>query len=61
MAPYKTGFLRASCKRDATPFAKFAEDPGNANKVVTDPQVQSLGYVFGAETWSCSNSLAIRL
>ena len=44
--PTKQDFYEQAAKEMQLPSPKFAEDPGNANKVVTDPQVQSLGYAF---------------
>ena len=28
------------------PLPKFAEELGNTNKIVADPKIESLGYVF---------------
>ena len=44
--PTKQDFYEQAANEMQLPSPKFAEDPGNANKVVTDPQVQSLGYAF---------------
>lgn len=44
--PTKQDFYEKVVKQMQLPTPRFAEDPGNANKVVTDPQVQSLGYAF---------------
>ena len=44
--PTKQDFYEKVVKEMQLPSLKFAEDPGNTNKVVTDSQVQSLGYVF---------------
>ena len=44
--PTKQDFYEQAANQMQLPSPKFAEDPGNANKVVTDPQVQSLGYAF---------------
>ena len=44
--PTKQDFYEQAANEMQLPSPKFAEDLGNANKVVTDPQVQSLGYAF---------------
>ena len=44
--PTKQDFYEQAANEMQLPSPKFAEDPVNANKVVTDPQVQSLGYAF---------------
>ena len=44
--PTKQDFYEQAAKEMQLPLPKFTEEPGNANKVVTDPQVQSLGYAF---------------
>jgi nucleoside-diphosphate-sugar epimerase len=44
--PTKQDFYEQAAKEMQLPSPKFAEEPGNTNKVVTDPQIQSLGYVF---------------
>jgi len=44
--PKKQDFYKQAAKEMQLPSLKFSEDPGNTNKVVTDPQVQSLGYDF---------------
>lgn len=44
--PTKQEFYEQVAKKMQLPLPKFAEEPGNNNKVVTDPQVDSLGYAF---------------
>ena len=44
--PKKQDFYKQAAKEMQLPSLKFSEDPGNTNKVVTDPQIQSLGYDF---------------
>ena len=44
--PTKQDFYEQAAKEMQLPLPKFAEDPGNTNKIVTDPQIESLGYVF---------------
>ena len=44
--PTKQDFYEQAANEMQLPSPKFAEDQGNANKIITDPQVQSLGYAF---------------
>jgi nucleoside-diphosphate-sugar epimerase len=44
--PTKQEFYEQAAKEMQLPSPKFAEEPGNANKIVTDPQLESLGYSF---------------
>lgn len=44
--PSKKYFYEQAAKEMQLPLPKFAEEPGNTNKIVTDPQIESLGYVF---------------
>ena len=44
--PTKQDFYEQAAKEMQLPLPKFAKEPGNTNKIVTDPQVESLGYVF---------------
>ena len=44
--PTKQDFYEQAAKEMQLPLPKFAEEPGNTNKIVTDLQVESLGYVF---------------
>ena len=44
--PTKQEFYEQAAKEMQLPSPKFAEEPGNTNKIVTDPQVESLGYAF---------------
>ena len=44
--PTKQDFYEQAAKKMQLPLPKFAEEPGNTNKIVTDSQVESLGYAF---------------
>jgi nucleoside-diphosphate-sugar epimerase len=44
--PTKQDFYEQAAKKMKLPFPKFAEEPGNTNKIVTDSQVESFGYAF---------------
>ena len=44
--PAKHVFYEQAAKEMRLPLPKFAEEPGNTNKIVTDSQVESLGYAF---------------
>ena len=44
--PTKQDFYEQAAKEMQLPLPKFAEEPGNTNKIVTDSQVESLGYAF---------------
>lgn len=44
--PTKQDFYEQAAKEMQLPLPKFAEEPGNTNKIVTDPQLESLGYAF---------------
>jgi nucleoside-diphosphate-sugar epimerase len=44
--PTKQDFYEQAAKKMKLPFPKFAEKPGNTNKIVTDSQVESFGYAF---------------
>ena len=44
--PTKQDFYEQAAKEMQLPLPKFADEPGNTNKIVTDPQVESLGYAF---------------
>ena len=44
--PKKQDFYEQAAKEMELPSLKFADEPGNTNKVVTDPHVESLKYVF---------------
>jgi len=44
--PTKQYFYEQAANEMQLPLPKFAEEPGNTNKIVTDPQIESLGYVF---------------
>ena len=44
--PTRQYFYEQAAKEMQLPLPRFAEEPGNTNKIVTDPQVESLGYAF---------------
>tara|TARA_B100002019_G_C21151484_1_gene538489 strand:+ start:185 stop:1006 length:822 start_codon:yes stop_codon:yes gene_type:complete len=44
--PTKQDFYELATKEMQLPSLKFSKNDGNTNKVVTDPQVESLGYIF---------------
>lgn len=44
--PTKQDFYEQAAIEMQLPLPKFAEEPGNTNKIVTDSQVESLGYAF---------------
>ena len=44
--PTKQDFYEQAAIEMQLPSPKFSKEPGNTNKTVTDPQVESLGYVF---------------
>ena len=44
--PTKQDFFEQAAKEMQLPLPKFTEEPGNTNKIVTDPQIESFGYTF---------------
>jgi len=44
--PTKQEFYSQAAKEMQLPLPKFAEETGNTNKIVIDPQLESLGYSF---------------
>jgi len=44
--PTKQEFYEQAAKEMQLPSPKFAKEPGNTNKIVIDPKVESLGYAF---------------
>ena len=60
--PTKQDFYEQAAKEMQLPLPKFTEEPGNTNKVVTDPQIESFGYTFiEPKLGLVRSSLAIRL
>ena len=44
--PTKQDFYEQAAIEMQLPSPKFSKEPGNTNKIVTDPHLESLGYVF---------------
>ena len=44
--PTRQYFYEQAAKEMQLPLPRFAEEPGNTNKIITDPQLESLGYAF---------------